>query len=139
MRVFLSIGSNLGKREENLKKSVELLRTEPGITVVKVSSFYETEPEGYTEQPLFINAAVEIETTHAPHELLRIVKDIEHRLGRFDTFRHGPRIIDIDIILYGEERVSTPELTIPHPRYRERSFVMKPLLEIAPWLSKTKR
>lgn len=134
IQVFLSLGSNLGNREENLKECLRRLEEDKRIRIVKSSSFYETEPIGYKDQPKFINAAMEIQTGYSPRELLKIIKEIEKMMGRVKTFVNGPRVIDIDILLYGKQKIATPELTIPHPRIKERDFVLKPLLEIAPQL-----
>lgn len=129
---FLSLGSNIGDRDENLHRCLQYLRSDYRITVKAVSSFHETKPEGYLDQPDFINAAVKILTIYSPLELLSVVKAIERRMGRTTTFVNGPRVIDIDIILYGNESVQTAELTIPHPRCHQREFVLRPLREISP-------
>jgi len=131
-QAFLSLGSNIGDREENLHRCLQYLRSDYRITVKAVSSFYETKPEGYLHQLDFINAAVMILTVYRPLELLSVVKKIEQRMGRKTTFVNGPRVIDIDIILYGTESLQTAELTIPHPRCHQREFVLRPLREIAP-------
>lgn len=128
---YIGIGSNLGNREENCEKAVSLLE-ESGIRVLKRSSLIETEPWGVKDQPKFINMAVEAETQIAPEELLRIVKEIETALGRRETTRWGPRIIDLDILLYDNLTINTPELQIPHPGIKDREFFLKPLSEIAP-------
>ncbi|MBI5050958.1 MAG: 2-amino-4-hydroxy-6-hydroxymethyldihydropteridine diphosphokinase [Nitrospirae bacterium] len=129
--VYLSIGSNLGSREKNCEKAVELL-TEKGVKVLKRSSMIETEPWGLKEQPDFINMAVEIETALAPEELLKTIKATEIELGRQKDIRWGPRIVDLDILFYDDLILKTPELEIPHPLIKEREFVLKPLSEIAP-------
>lgn len=102
------------------------------VTIMKLSSVYETEPVGYKEQPLFLNVALAAKTRLSPFELLRFVKDIESDLGRKDSFRNAPRPIDIDILFYGDLVIQTPELTIPHPAIAERAFVLVPLAEISP-------
>jgi len=131
VKVFLSFGSNLGRRENNIQQALEELKNN-SIKVLKVSSNYETEPEGYTAQPKFINAAAEIATELKPQELLKIIKNIEKKLGRQKTFKWGPRLIDIDILTYGEQNIQEKELTIPHPLMKQRNFVLEPLKEIAP-------
>jgi len=128
--VYLSLGSNMGKREENLKRALRLLRGK--IIINKVSSFYDTPPVGYTEQPNFINAVCEAVTSLDPEELLILIKQIEKDMGRTPNFPNGPRIIDIDILIYGKEIIHTNQLTIPHPRMTQRAFVLIPFAEIAP-------
>ncbi len=132
--VYLGLGSNLGDKRKNIRNAVKLLREH--VKVIKVSSLYKTKPVGYTDQPDFLNAVLEIKTSVAPSGLLRIVKAIEKKMGRRRTFRNGPRVIDIDILLYEGRRVKTSRLTIPHPRLNEREFVLAPLREIGPRLDK---
>jgi 2-amino-4-hydroxy-6-hydroxymethyldihydropteridine diphosphokinase len=129
-RVYLSLGSNLGDRAANLRKA--LTELEPRVRIVLVSSMYETEPVGVTTQPTFLNIAAEAETDLEPHELLRRVKDVERRVGRRKTYRWGPRVVDIDILLYGDRIVESRELTVPHRELPNRAFVLVPLAEIAP-------
>lgn len=131
-KAYLGLGSNLGDREDYLRRAIEALDGTPGIRVSRESSFVETEPVGITAQPKFLNAVIEIETGLEPRELLSVVKETEARLGRRQTFRWGPREIDIDILLYDEIQVDEPGLQIPHPRMHEREFVLGPLREIAP-------
>lgn len=131
VKVFLSLGSNLEEREKNIQKALEELKNN-SINILKISANYETEPEGYIDQPKFINAAAEIETDLKPLDLLKTLKNIEKKLGRKDTFKWGPRIIDIDILTYGDISVQEKELTIPHPLLKTRKFVLEPLKEIAP-------
>jgi len=128
---YIGIGSNLGNREENCKKAIRLM-AESGIAIKKESSMYETEPWGVKDQPKFINMAVEVETDKNPEELLRILKKIEEDIGRIETSKWGPRIIDLDILLYDDIVLDTPDLKIPHPLMFGRDFVLKPLAEIAP-------
>jgi GTP cyclohydrolase-4 len=128
--VFLGLGSNLGDRQNNLVQALHLLRQE--MIIDRVSSCYETLPVGYTQQPNFINIVCQAVTDLAPEALLRFVKGVEQRMGRLATFRYGPRLIDVDILLYDDLVMSTPGLTIPHPHMAERAFVMVPLAEIAP-------
>jgi 2-amino-4-hydroxy-6-hydroxymethyldihydropteridine diphosphokinase len=127
---YLSLGSNVGDRPANLHRAIAAL-TERGIRVVKQSSIYETEPVGFREQDWFLNCALEIETLLSPQELLEALLEIEQGMGRHRTRPMGPRIIDIDILLYGNETIQSDELTIPHPRMAERKFVLIPLSEIA--------
>jgi 2-amino-4-hydroxy-6-hydroxymethyldihydropteridine diphosphokinase len=129
--VYISIGSNLGDREENCAHAIKLLK-ENGITVKKQSSMHETEPWGVKDQPKFINMAVEVETDKKPEELLRVLKEIEKEIGRTETTKWGPRVIDLDILFYDDLILKTPVLEIPHPLLQERDFVLKPLSEIAP-------
>jgi len=132
-RVFIGLGTNLGDDlERNLRNALAAIGTLPGTGVVRVSSFLTTEPWGATDQPRFLNAVAEIRTQLEPLPLLQALKQLENDLGRVPTYRWGPRAIDFDIILYGERVVDIPGLRIPHPRYRERAFVMTPLREIAP-------
>lgn len=129
--VYIGIGSNLGNREQNCLKAIALL-TENNITVTKQSSLYETEPWGVKDQPGFINMAAEAEADFTPEHLLEILKDIEKEMGRKETHRWGPRTIDLDILLYNDLVINTPELTIPHNLMHEREFMLRPLSEIAP-------
>ncbi len=128
---YLSLGSNVGDRAANLHCAIAAL-TERGIRVVKQSSIYETEPLGFRDQDWFLNCAIEIESLLSPRELLEALLEIEQGMGRQRTRPMGPRIIDIDILLYGNEDIQSDELTIPHPRMTERKFVLVPLSEIAP-------
>lgn len=127
---YLGLGSNLGDREANLRRALSLLGEK--VEVTALSSVYETEPWGYTEQPHFLNMTCGLRTALAPHELLAHAQDVERRLGRVRTLRYGPRTIDVDILLYGDLVVDTPDLQIPHPGIPERAFVLAPLAEIAP-------
>jgi GTP cyclohydrolase-4 len=129
-RAYLGLGSNLGDREFNLLEALERLRLLGDV--VKVSRPYETEPVGYPEQPRFLNVAVVLETELEPGRLLRELKRIEAELGRVETVRFGPRPIDLDILVYDDLTLQTPELTIPHPRLTERAFALVPLAEVAP-------
>ncbi|MBI2432350.1 MAG: 2-amino-4-hydroxy-6-hydroxymethyldihydropteridine diphosphokinase [Candidatus Hydrogenedentes bacterium] len=131
-RVLLSLGSNLGDRKVNLEAALAMLAETPGVRVLRQSRVYETMPVGVVDQPEFLNLAAEIETDLAPLELLNVAQDIERRLGRTPTFRWGPRVLDIDIILWGRQVIREARLEVPHPRFRERFFVLVPLAEIAP-------
>jgi 2-amino-4-hydroxy-6-hydroxymethyldihydropteridine diphosphokinase len=132
-KAYLALGSNLGNRQENLKKAIAALGER--VKIIRVSRVYETAPMGLTEQPDFLNLVVEIETDLPARELLQEAKAIEQILGRQEGPRWGPRVIDIDILLLGEENISEPGLKIPHPRMTERAFVMVPLAELAPELA----
>ncbi len=128
--VYVALGSNVGDREENLRRAMELLR-EAGVNIKKVSSIYETEPVDYLEQEWFLNSVLQAETDLEPLALLRAMRAIELSMGSKKAFAKGPRLIDLDILLYGEETINTPELQVPHPRMLERKFVLVPLVEIA--------
>jgi len=136
VRAYLGLGSNLGDRDGNLRRALAMLGVHEGITVAEASSFIETDPVGGPEgQSKFVNAAVAVDTTLSPRELLGACQDIERALGRErgpDDVRWGPRTIDIDILLYGKQVVDEPDLRIPHPRMHEREFVLVPLAQIAP-------
>jgi 2-amino-4-hydroxy-6-hydroxymethyldihydropteridine diphosphokinase len=131
MHVLLSLGSNIGDREENLRNALRLLALQKAIRLVAISHSYETEPWGNLNQPGFLNAAAEICTELAPMELLNAVKAIESQMGRQPGTRWGPRIIDIDLILWGALTLDEKSLILPHPSFRERAFVLTPLAEIA--------
>jgi len=129
--VFLSLGSNLGDRAENIARAVEALGAR-GIRVSRESSLYETEPVEMREQPWFLNCVVEAETDLMPRQLMEALLDIERELGRTRRVPKGPRLIDMDILFFGSSVVRTPELEIPHPRMQDRRFVLVPFAEIAP-------
>ena len=131
-RVYIGLGSNLGDRRANLEAAVEALAREPGVRVLRRSSLYETEPVGVADQPWFLNAALEIEAELAPGELLGTLKRIERQLGRRPGRRWGERLIDLDLLLYGEQPVAEPDLIVPHPEMWRRLFVLMPLAELAP-------
>jgi 2-amino-4-hydroxy-6-hydroxymethyldihydropteridine diphosphokinase len=128
--VYLSLGSNVGDRAGNLKAAIDRLRTLGEVSAV--SSFYETEPVEFTAQAWFLNCAVTLETDKTPKDLLAGILDVEQQLGRRRGQKKGPRIIDIDILLFGNSIVEESGLTIPHPSMQERRFVLEPLAEIAP-------
>lgn len=130
---YLSLGSNMGDRGKYLQDAVEALKREPSIKEVRVSDILETEPYGYTEQDPFLNAAVELKTLESPEGLLRICQKIEQAGKRERTIHWGPRTIDLDIVLFGDEIIQTGELTIPHVEMHRRLFVLEPLAQIAPW------
>ena len=131
-RVFLSIGSNVGKRRENLHKAIAALQK--NLHIEQISKIYETQPWGFTDQPAFLNQVLSAETVLEPLELLAEVKNIEKEMGRTPTFRYGPRVIDIDILFFDDLVMDEESLSIPHPMITERAFVLVPLDEIAPQL-----
>jgi 2-amino-4-hydroxy-6-hydroxymethyldihydropteridine diphosphokinase len=128
--IYLGLGSNEGDRLASLKSARALLEMEASI--VRASSVYETEPVGFEQQRPFLNMVCCVRTSLAPGALLAAARRIERRLGRIATFRNGPRVIDIDVLLYGQRHLRSAELEIPHPRLHERAFVLVPLAEIAP-------
>jgi 2-amino-4-hydroxy-6-hydroxymethyldihydropteridine diphosphokinase len=127
---YLGLGSNLGDRQANLDQALEFLGQR--LRLKKVSSIYDSEPVGNIEQPRFLNLVCEVVTNLPPKGLLALAKGIENKLGRIGGRSGAPRTIDIDILLYGNEVMNSPELTIPHPRMTKRAFVLVPLVEIAP-------
>jgi 2-amino-4-hydroxy-6-hydroxymethyldihydropteridine diphosphokinase len=132
--VYLGLGSNLGDREANLKEAVRRLSATPGIRLLRVSTFIRTAPWGVTDQPEFLNGVAAVETTLSPEEILRVSKAIERQMGRLPGPRWGPRLIDIDLLLYDRLSLQTADLTLPHPELMNRPFVREPLKEIAPEL-----
>lgn len=142
--VYLGLGSNLGHREENLAATIHLLRAGPPsggqtwesnlgfIQIGQTSSVYETSPWGYKDQPNFLNCVLEAHTNLPPDKLLERVKAVERIVGRQASVRYGPRIIDVDILLYNEDILDQPELQIPHPRLHQRAFALVPLAELHP-------
>ena len=134
-RAFVGLGANLGDREATIRRAVELLGAEPEVDVVAVSTLRETDPVGYVDQPRFLNGAAALETTLTPRELLDRLLEVERALGRERTGpRFGPRTIDLDLLLYGDERIDEPGLRVPHPRLHERAFALEPLAELDPAL-----
>lgn len=134
MEAFIAIGSNLGERERAALASLRWIEAEAAATVVRCSSLYETAAVGMGEAPPFVNAVVQVRPLLSPEDLLKRLKTIEKRMGRRGG-HNVPREIDLDLIAYGCEQVDTPELTVPHPRFHERAFVLLPLREIAPAFS----
>jgi|SRR5579875_762671 len=128
---YLSLGSNMGDREQEIAAALRALETR-GVRVVKQSSIYSTEPVDVQAQAWFLNCVVEVETELTPKQLLKVLQQIESELGRQRTVRRGPRVIDLDILLYGANVIRTAELKIPHPRMTRRRFMLVPLAEIAP-------
>ena len=134
-RAYVGLGANLGPREATLLRAVELLAADPGIEVLELSTFRETEPVGVVDQPAFVNGALALETVLSPRELLDALLRVERELGRVrDGERWGPRTIDLDLLVYGDEIVDEPGLNVPHPRLQERRFALEPLAEIEPEL-----
>jgi len=127
---YLGVGSNLGKRKENIQKALDSLKSARGIKIEKISRVYQTKPVGGPPQGKFLNAAIKIKTSLGAHSLLKILKKIEKDLGRKKSLRFGPRQIDLDILLYGERIIQTKNLVVPHPRMFQREFVLRPLREI---------
>jgi 2-amino-4-hydroxy-6-hydroxymethyldihydropteridine diphosphokinase len=128
----IALGSNLGDRLANLASALGELAAERGVTLVRVSHVHESEPWGVTDQPAFANAVVSLDFDGEAIDLLELCLDIERRLGRTPGKRFGPRVVDLDILLFGDEQRRSEELTLPHPRMLERDFVVTPLLEVAP-------
>lgn len=131
VQAYLGLGSNIGDRKQQLLKAIDLIGNIKGIKVTKQSSIYETAPIGYTDQPNFLNLCLEIETELSPQQLLKHCLDIEQQLHRVREIRWGPRTLDIDILLYSDNIIETDNLSIPHPRMKERAFVLIPLNDIA--------
>jgi len=131
VKAYIGLGSNLGEPLDNLRQALKLLRDSGQVRITKVSSVYLTEPVGYEDQAWFHNAVAEIGTALPPEELLKLLQDTEVRLGRVRLIRWGPRTVDLDILCYGDEKISTENLQAPHPRMTERAFVLAPLAEIA--------
>jgi 2-amino-4-hydroxy-6-hydroxymethyldihydropteridine diphosphokinase len=129
--IYLSLGSNIGDRQANIRAAIAALPS-TGVQVNQVSSLYETEPVDFLDQPWFLNCVVETETSLVPSALLQALHSIETQLGRKKDFAKGPRKIDLDILLYGAQTIATPDLQVPHPRTLQRRFVLTPLAEIAP-------
>lgn len=125
---YLALGSNLGDRLANLRAALEGL--EPRMHVLEESAVYETPPWGYSDQPAFLNMAVKVRTRLQPRRLLKTLKELEARLGREESFRYGPRKIDLDILFYEDLILNEETLTIPHPRLQERAFVLVPLADV---------
>jgi 2-amino-4-hydroxy-6-hydroxymethyldihydropteridine diphosphokinase len=130
---YISLGSNVGDREQMIASAIQALGAR-GVRIARQSSIYSTEPVDVVTQSWFLNCVLEVETDLMPRQLLKTFKDIENELGRRHTIRRGPRVIDLDILLYGSSVIQTSELEVPHPRMTQRRFVLVPLAEIAPSL-----
>jgi 2-amino-4-hydroxy-6-hydroxymethyldihydropteridine diphosphokinase len=134
-RAYVALGANLGDRDRSLRAAVDALAAEDGIEVVDVSTLRDTEPVGVGEQPRFLNGAVALDTTLSARELLDRLLAVEQRFGRVRVpGERAPRTLDLDLLLYGDETIDEPGLTVPHPRLHERRFVLEPLAELAPGL-----
>jgi len=133
-RAYVGLGANLGPREVTILRAVDLLALADGISVLEVSQLRETEPVGVADQPAFLNGVVAVDTTLDARTLLETLLEIERELGRVRTERWGPRTIDLDLLVFGEETIDEPGLTVPHPRLGERRFALEPLAELAPEL-----
>ena len=131
VRVYIGIGSNLGDRKTNCLRAIEHLEKR-GIHIIRQSSMIETEPWGVKDQPEFINMVVEAETDLSPQDLIRQLKDCEQAMGRVQSHRWGPRLIDLDILFYDDEVIETEELNIPHPEIQNREFVLRSMCELSP-------
>jgi 2-amino-4-hydroxy-6-hydroxymethyldihydropteridine diphosphokinase len=129
--VYLALGSNIGEREHNLREAIGRLG-QSEVHITKISSIYETEPLDFLDQPWFLNAVLEARTELSAEQLLLTLRQIESQLGSKKAFAKGPRLIDLDILLYDQATIDTPDLQVPHPRMLQRNFVLVPLAEIAP-------
>ena len=128
--VYLSLGSNMGDKEDYIRKALKLIEDVDEIR--KVSPLYQTEPMGFKDQSFFLNCVIEVQTNSNPEQLLLFLKSIEQKLGRINTVKNGPRIIDIDILFFDDFCIENDELIIPHPRLHERLFVLIPLMDVNP-------
>ena len=129
-KVYLSLGSNIGNRQEYIESAIELVGKREGIKILKKSGLYETSPVGYVEQDLFLNAVIKIETDFSEREILKIINKIENELDRKREIRWGPRTIDIDILIFSDKKINETDLIIPHKEMLNRLFVLVPLIEI---------
>ena len=129
-KAYLGLGTNIGDREDFLRKACELINNHPKINILKYSKVYETKAWGYKDQDDFLNICIEIQTILTPMELLEVCQQVEKELNRVRTIRWGPRTIDVDILFYNDMVLNDPVLTIPHPRIKERAFVLIPLLDL---------
>ena len=127
---YVGMGSNLGAREEHLRRALTGISAIPGVTLLRASSLYETQPVGGPPQGPYLNAAAELTTRLAPEDLLTALQGLEREAGRLREVRWGPRTLDLDLLLYGDEAIDRPGLTVPHPRLAERAFVLRPLAEL---------
>jgi 2-amino-4-hydroxy-6-hydroxymethyldihydropteridine diphosphokinase len=134
-RAYVGLGANLGPREVTLLRAVDLLAEAEGVDVVAVSQLRETDPVGVVDQPMFLNGAVALETSLSARDLLALLLAVERELGRVRAERWGPRTVDLDLLVYGDDVVDEPGLRVPHPRVRERRFALEPLAELDPDLA----
>jgi 2-amino-4-hydroxy-6-hydroxymethyldihydropteridine diphosphokinase len=133
-KAYVGLGANLGPKEVTLLRAVDLIAAEDGIEVLELSELRETAPVGVVDQPEFLNGALALETSLAPRELLDVLLRVEQELGRVRGERWGPRTIDLDLLVYGDETVDEPGLRVPHPRLHERRFALEPLADLEPEL-----
>ena len=135
-RAYIALGSNLGDREKTIRDAVAALEAEPGIAVAAVSTLIDTEPVGVVDQPRFLNGVAALDTDLSARQLLDVLLDVERRFGRLrdGAVPQGPRTLDLDLLLYGDDEIDEPGLRVPHPRMHEREFVLGPLEELAPSL-----
>jgi 2-amino-4-hydroxy-6-hydroxymethyldihydropteridine diphosphokinase len=132
IRAYLGLGSNLGSRLSNIRFALAAIGQIPGVKMLRTSSIYETEPYGNSEQPPFLNAALEIETTLNPEDLLKALQRVEHHMGRTRKKKWEPRVIDLDILYFGNQVIGEPGLSVPHPDLHNRDFVLIPLNDLIP-------
>lgn len=132
VKVYIGIGSNMGDKEDNIREALGLLERDGRVSALEIAPLYKTDPVGYADQDWFLNTVASVKTDLSPRELLGLLMGIERQMGRERTIRWGPRVIDLDIILYGDAVVNTPDLQIPHPRIVERAFVVVPLADLDP-------
>ena len=132
--VYIGLGSNIENRFDYLKKGLQAMNADERIRVVDVSSIYETDPVGYVHQDAFLNMVAEIQTGYSPFDLLDFLLDVEQRHGRTRNLKWGPRTLDLDILLYDQENIKSKRLEVPHPRMKDRGFVLIPLYELNPYL-----
>ena len=132
-RAYIGLGANLGEREPTLLRALELLSAEDGVEVVAISQLRETDPVGVVDQPYFLNGAAALETSLSARQLLEVLLRVEHDLGRVrEGTRWGPRTVDLDLLLYGDDAIDEPGLRVPHPRLHERKFALEPLADLDP-------
>ncbi|MBC7106991.1 MAG: 2-amino-4-hydroxy-6-hydroxymethyldihydropteridine diphosphokinase, partial [Firmicutes bacterium] len=131
-RAYVGLGTNLGNKMENLQVALGLLAAARGVRVLRVAGVYRTAPWGFAEQDWFLNTVAEVATTRVPRRLLEVLLEIEARMGRRRSTRWGPRVIDLDLLLYDNRVLHEPDLVVPHPRMHERAFVLVPLAELEP-------
>lgn len=131
---YIGLGSNMGNKQENIQLAIEKIGQSQNNKIIQVSKLYETEPVGFLEQDDFINSAIEIRTMFSPNELIKFLLNIEIELKRVRTIKWGPRTIDLDVLLYNNDIISSKDIVVPHPRMHERSFVLLPLCDIAPYI-----
>lgn len=130
---YIGVGSNQGDSIELIKKALKLINEATGVRIIRAAPLYRTEPIGFEDQPWFYNTVVELEVDITPFQLLELLQEVEKKLGRIRTLRWGPRTIDLDILIFGDQTIKHPDLVIPHPRMTERAFVMVPLVHLIPY------